>query len=46
MAVPKKGRSKSLVKLNKINTIKVEILKLNKILLKIKNFKKNNRVFL
>ncbi len=46
MAVPKKGRSKSLVKFNKINNMKKEVLKLNKFLKNIKNFEKNNNIFL
>lgn len=41
MAVPKKGRSKSLVKFNKINNMKSEILRLNKFSKNMKNFKKN-----
>jgi hypothetical protein len=46
MAVPKKGRSKSLVKFNKINNTKLEFLRLNKFSINIKNFKKNNNIFI
>jgi hypothetical protein len=46
MAVPKKGRSKSLVKFNKINNTKLEFKKLNKVLLSIKNLKKNSKLFM
>lgn len=46
MAVPKKGRSKSLVKLNKINDIKSEFIRLNKIILNKKLYKINNKIIL
>ena len=45
MAVPKKSRSKMLVKLNKINLLKKDLIKLNKISLSINNLQKNKVFF-
>lgn len=45
MAVPKKSRSKSLVKFNKINLLKKDFLNLNKSSISINNLQKN-KVFL
>lgn len=44
MAVPKKRRSKTLVKINRVNSMILDCLKLNKFGVKFKNFKKNNRI--
>jgi hypothetical protein len=43
MAVPKKSRSKSLVKFNKLNYLKKDLLKLNKFNVSINNLQ-NNKV--